>query len=886
MAKRIYSFGGGTADGDKSLKHLLGGKGANLAEMSRIGVPVPPGFTITTEVCTEFYEKGRALPSELMGDVEKALSRLEEVVERKLGDSADPLLLSVRSGAPVSMPGMMDTILNLGLNSDTVKGLAEKSGNEFFVWDSYRRLIQMFSDVVLEVSHSKFEKALEEIKKSEGVKLDQEISVEGLKKLVTEYRSIVKDATGKDFPEDPRQQLKLAIEAVFRSWGNPRANAYRKINNIDIALGTAVNIQAMVFGNRGDTSATGVLFSRDPSTGKKGILGEYLVNAQGEDVVAGIRTPGPINELSTSAKSEGVSLEKWRPNLYKELSDLVVKLEKHYRDMQDIEFTIEDERLWLLQTRAGKRTAPAAIKIAVDLVEEKIADKNEVLKHLKPGDLDQLLHPVFDPKAERNVVAQGLPASPGAVFGKIVFTADEAERMAKEGEKVLLVRQETSPEDVHGMHAAQGVLTSRGGMTSHAAVVARGMGKCCVVGCSGIEVDSEKGIMKTSEGKTFSKEDIISLDGSTGEVLEGQVATVDPEIGDDFGRFMTWADEARKLKVRANADTPHDCEVARNFGAEGVGLCRTEHMFFDPERIDIVRQMILAENAEERKPHLEKILKMQKEDFVGILTAMHGLPVNIRLLDPPLHEFLPHGEEELEQLSRRISVPAEKLEKRVESLKEFNPMLGMRGCRLGITFPEIYEMQAHAIMQAACEVSEKRNEEVFPEIMVPLVSHPAEFNFVRKRISEIAESTLKEHPNANVNYMIGTMIELPRAALVAGEIAKEAQFFSFGTNDLTQTTFGLSRDDSARFLPDYVEQGILPKDPFASLDEGGVLELVQLGTERGRKTNANLKVGVCGEHGGDPDSIRHFHEAGLNYVSCSPFRVPIARLSAAQMAIE
>ncbi len=873
MRKRIYSFGAGVAEGDKSLSPLLGGKGANLAEMSRLGIAVPPGFTITTKVCNDYYKFNRSLPAAFWKEVTQAIKRLEEIVGREFGNSKDPLLVSVRSGAMVSMPGMMDTILNLGFSRAKVPFLAEKSGNPRFAWDTYRRLIQMFGDVILGVPSEKFEALLSQVRKETNAATDAQLDEKVLEHVATRFEHIVKEHTVQPFPEDAHDQLRLAIEAVFRSWMTPRAVKYRQIHGISEKLGTAVTVQAMVFGNRGEKSLSGVLLTRNPSTGEKKLLGEYLPNAQGEDVVAGIRTPNLID-----------SLEMAFPEIYKELRQTADALEKHYSDMQDIEFTVEEGKLWILQTRSGKRTSPAAIRIAVEMVDERIMDRQTALRRVRSRDLDQVLHPIFDPEAKRNVLAVGLPASPGAATGKIYFTADEAERRVTAGEKVILVRSETSPEDIHGMHVSEGILTSRGGMTSHAAVVARGMGKCCVVGCSDISMDLQKKELRTAKGEVFGEGTMISLDGSTGEVLRGELALVQPKPGKVFETFMSWADEIRRLKVRANADTPADCKVARQFGAQGIGLCRTEHMFFDRKRIDIVRQMILAETVDERKRHLDKILPMQLEDFREIFKEMRGLPVTIRLLDPPLHEFLPRTEQEIEDFAGRIEVDPVQLAQRIEKLSEFNPMLGHRGCRLAITFPEIYEMQVRAIIHAACDVSDEVEEAILPEIMVPLVADPVELRVLREQIVNVAEDILKSRKK-NLRYFVGTMIELPRAALLANSIAKHADFFSFGTNDLTQTTFGLSRDDSSRFLPVYVEKGILHEDPFASLDPLGVLELVKLGTERGKQTNEKLKVGVCGEHGGDPASIAHFHSLGLNYVSCSPFRVPVARLAAAQAAI-
>ncbi|HLG20348.1 MAG TPA: pyruvate, phosphate dikinase [Bdellovibrionota bacterium] len=883
MAKRIYSFGKGKAEGDKNLVQLLGGKAAALADMSRLGIPVPPGFTLTTEVCSEFYVGNQTLPLGLESEIQEAMGRLERTIGRKFGDANDPLLVSVRSGAPVSMPGMMDTILNLGLTRESVTGLAKISGDERFAWDTYRRLIQMFSNVVLDVGHEKFEEILRRFKKERKIRSDFELDAATLRKISDEYHALVRSSAGRDFPEDSWEQLRLSTEAVFRSWNTARAVTYRRIHSIPENLGTAVTIQAMVFGNRGADSGTGVLFTRNPSTGEPGLMGEYLLNAQGEDVVAGIRTPISINGKRTDAQSEP-TLEERMPEIYRELERTSKSLETHYTDMQDIEFTIEKGKLWILQTRTGKRTAHAAVRIAVELVHEGIIRNREAVIRIEPKDLDQLLHPIFDPDAKKTVVAKGLPASPGAACGKAVFTAERAEQMGKKGERVLLVRAETSPEDIGGMHAAQGILTSRGGMTSHAAVVARGMGKCCVVGCSDVEVRSDEGFFVSTNGTKVREGEVISLDGSTGEVFLGEVPTIQAGVGDYFGEFMAWADALRILKVRANADTPADCKIARQFGAQGVGLCRTEHMFFEKNRIDVVRQMILAETKEKRAGFIGKILPMQLEDFRGIFREMRGLPVTIRLLDPPLHEFLPRTDAEIAELAQRIGAAAAELKIRIENLHEMNPMLGHRGCRLGITFPEIYEMQVRAIMTAACEIQKELKDDIFPEIMVPLIVDPRELAILRDRIVAVAEQVKSEH-RSHLRYLVGTMIELPRAALLAGEIARKADFFSFGTNDLTQTTFGLSRDDSSRFLPEYIEKGIFSADPFSTMDAGGVLELCKIGTERGRQANPVLKVGICGEHGGDPASIAHFHALGFNYVSCSPFRVPLARLAAAQIAL-
>ncbi len=883
MAKFVYLFGNKRADGNGKMKELLGGKGANLAEMANLGIPVPPGFTISTEVCTYYYKNNNNYPSELKEQVEDAIKNVENITGKKFGSIENPLLFSVRSGARVSMPGMMDTVLNLGLNDDAVQGLAKQAGNERFSFDSYRRFIQMYGNVVKGIDSTELEKPLEEIKEKKGVKLDTELDAEDLKELVEKLKEKYREITGEDFPQDPKKQLWEAIGAVFGSWNNQRAITYRKLNGIPDDWGTAVNVQSMVFGNLGNDSATGVAFTRDPATGEKKFFGEFLVNAQGEDVVAGIRTPNPINEASKNNENKNLpTLEELMPECYKELVEIYKKLENHYRDMQDIEFTIEKGKLWMLQTRNGKRTAKAAVKIAVDMVKEGLIDKREAVMRVEPSQLDQLLHPMLDPKAEKKVIARGLPASPGAAAGKIVFNADEAEKMAEKGEKVILVRIETSPEDIHGMNAAEGILTARGGMTSHAAVVARGMGKCCVSGCSAIVVDYEKEEMKIGD-KIYKKGDFITLDGSTGEVMEGEVPRINPEFSGEFGEFMNWVDEIRILGVRTNADTPHDSKVAREFGAEGIGLCRTEHMFFEGERIIAVREMILSETKEEREKALAKIKPYQKEDFKGIFKEMDGLPVTIRLLDPPLHEFLPKEEKEMQEVAENMNVSVEKIRELSEKLHEFNPMLGHRGCRLGITFPEIYEMQVRAIMEAACECV-KDGIKAIPEIMIPLVGHYKELEILKDITDRVAKEVIESY-KINIDYKVGTMIELPRAAITANEIAKFAEFFSFGTNDLTQTTFGFSRDDAGKFLKDYVEMKILPKDPFVTLDIDGVGQLVEIGVKRGRATRPDLKVGICGEHGGDPESVHFCHKIGLNYVSCSPYRVPIARLAAAQAAI-
>jgi len=900
MAKRVYLFGGNVTEGAADMKNLLGGKGANLAEMARIGIPVPAGFTITTEVCNEYYTNNQKMPDGLKEEVITALHKVEEIMGTKFGDPSNPLLVSVRSGARSSMPGMMDTILNLGINEDVVKGLVSKTGNERFAWDSYRRFIQMYGDVVLGLKpeskdeHDPFEVIMDELKEKRKVKNDLELTVDDLKELVARFKKIIKDKLNVSFPDDPYEQLWGAIGAVFRSWNNERAILYRKMNNIDDSWGTAVNVQAMVFGNMGNDCATGVAFTRDPATGAKEFFGEYLINAQGEDVVAGIRTPQQITLEGSRrwARENGISeeerkqkypsLEEYMPEAYKQLVDVYKTLEKHYRDMQDIEFTIQNKKLWMLQTRNGKRTAQAAINIAVDMVEEGLITKEDAVLRVDPQSLDQLLHPTFDPKAQRKVIAKGLPASPGAATGKIVFNADDAHEWKERGEKVILVRIETSPEDLKGMNAAEGILTARGGMTSHAAVVARGMGKCCVSGCGALEIDYAKRKMKV-EDIVLKEGDYISIDGSTGEVMLGKVATVEPEVTGKFGTIMQWADEIRNLKVRTNADTPHDAKVARNFGAEGIGLCRTEHMFFEGDRIKSVREMILADTYEGRKKALDKLLPMQREDFYGIFKAMEGFGVTIRLLDPPLHEFLPHDLESQKEMAKELGITVDDVKAKVEELHEFNPMLGHRGCRLGITYPEITEMQARAIFEAACQLV-KEGVDVKPEVMVPLVGHVKELIMQKDIIVKTAEAVMKEM-GVKVDYMVGTMIEVPRAAVTADEIAKVAEFFSFGTNDLTQMTFGFSRDDAGKFLKEYVDKKILPNDPFRILDRDGVGQLVKMAFEKGRSVNPKLKLGICGEHGGEPSSVEFCHMVGLDYVSCSPFRVPIARLAAAQAAI-
>lgn len=865
------------------MKNLLGGKGANLAEMTSIGLPVPPGFTISTEVCTYYYANGETYPATLNAEVETHLKQVEQIMGRTFGDAKNPLLVSVRSGARASMPGMMDTILNLGLNDTTVQGIIAQSGDERFAYDAYRRFVQMYSDVVMGMDKHALEHLLDMKKAEKGVHLDTDLTATDWKDLVAQFKTRIKQDLGQEFPEDPKEQLWGAIGAVFGSWMNQRAITYRKLNNIPADWGTAVNVQSMVFGNMGNDCATGVAFTRDPSTGDNYFYGEYLVNAQGEDVVAGIRTPQPIN-LHQKKSGDLPAMEEVMPECYKQLADIRSTLEKHYKDMQDIEFTIEKGKLFMLQTRNGKRTAQAAIKVAVDMVQEGLIDEKTAVLRVAPSQLDQLLHPSLDPKAEKKVIAKGLPASPGAAGGTVVFTADEAEELAKNGKKVILVRIETSPEDIHGMHASQGILTARGGMTSHAAVVARGMGKCCVAGCGDIKVDYAAQSFIAKDGVVVKKGDTITLDGSTGQVMLGEVKTVPPQLTGDFGKLMVWVDQFRKLKVRTNADTPHDSKVAREFGAEGIGLCRTEHMFFEAERIAAVREMILSADVEGREKALAKILPMQKGDFIGIFREMKGLPVTIRLLDPPLHEFLPQEEQDIQDLAKTMGVPAQTLKNKVEFLHEFNPMLGHRGCRLGITYPEIYDMQVRAIMEAACELVKNEGFSIVPEIMIPLIATVKELAVLKANAVKICDEVIAQY-GVKIEYLIGTMIELPRAALTADEIAVEAEFFSYGTNDLTQTTFGLSRDDAGRFLPFYVDAGILPEDPFVSLDQNGVGQLVKMGCEKGRATRPNIKLGICGEHGGDPESVIFCHTIGLDYVSCSPFRVPIARLAAAHAAL-
>jgi pyruvate,orthophosphate dikinase len=884
MAKWVYAFGAGSADGNRDDKNLLGGKGANLAEMATLGLPVPPGFTLTTEVCTGYYDNDETYPDGLNDQVEEALKALEAKVGKTFGDPGNPLLVSVRSGARASMPGMMDTVLNLGLNDETAEGLAKLSGDRRFALDSYRRFITMYSDVVLGVPHSRFEEILEAFKEDREYQLDTEITAEEWEQVIAEYKKAVQKVLGQPFPTDPRDQLWGAMSAVFGSWMNQRAIAYRRMYDIPASWGTAVNVQAMVFGNMGDTSATGVAFTRDPSTGERGYYGEFLINAQGEDVVAGIRTPQCLTE-SMRVKMEDVlpSMETALPDVFAQLTEVFEKLEIHYRDMQDIEFTVEQGKLWMLQTRNGKRTARAALKIAVDMVEEGLISEEEAVLRVEPGALDQLLHPMIDYGYERDVIAKGLPASPGAAVGKAVFDSDEAEQMAALGEKVILVRVETSPEDIHGMHAAQAIVTARGGMTSHAAVVARGMGRPCVSGAGEMKINAAAKSF-TARGRTFHHGDMLTVDGATGEVLAGEAPMIKPEVTGDFASLMVWADKARRMKVRTNAETPADVQTAKDFGAEGIGLCRTEHMFFDTDRIAAVREMILAETQAGRIKALAKILPMQRDDFAQIFRIMGSLPCTIRLLDPPLHEFLPHTEEDVKAVAEATGLPADQLMARARDLSETNPMLGHRGCRLGITFPEIYEMQARAIFEAQALVEKETGVQPVAEVMIPLVALPKELEILKVRIEAIARKVKDETGTAPV-YLIGTMIELPRAALLAGAIAEHAEFFSFGTNDLTQTTFGLSRDDAGKFLGAYLEAGIFEKDPFVSLDQEGVGDLIKIGVERGRVTRPDIKLGICGEHGGDPASIRFCEDAGLDYVSCSPYRVPIARLAAAQAAL-
>ena len=881
--KWVYSFGASACEGDASMRNLLGGKGANLAEMASIGLPVPPGFTITTALCNRYYDNGKRYPDELQTQIQSALARLEDETGLQFANPANPLLLSVRSGARASMPGMMDTVLNLGLNDETCAGLAAKSGDERFAYDSYRRFIQMYGDVVLGVDHGLFEDRLEDKKMAHGLFDDTELTASHLKELVNDYKQIVQDELDAPFPQDPQEQLWGAISAVFASWMNARAKTYRKLNDIPAEWGTAVNVQAMVFGNMGDDCATGVAFTRDPSTGANRFYGEFLINAQGEDVVAGIRTPLHLTKEAREESGEAaLSLEEVMPEVFAQLDSVRMTLETHYADMQDLEFTIQQHKLYMLQTRAGKRTAEAAMKIAVDMAEEGLITQDEALLRIEPESLDQLLHPTLDPHAERHLLARGLPASPGAACGQICLTADKAEQLANAGTDVILVRIETSPEDIHGMHAAQGILTARGGMTSHAAVVARGMGRACVSGAGDIRIDMKTGQIQMA-GKTLSEGDIITIDGSAGEVYEGTVATIEPQLSGDFETVMGWADKTRRMKVRANAETELDSQKARHFGAEGIGLCRTEHMFFDADRIIAMREMIMASDTEGREAALAKLLPMQQADFETLFTIMAGLPVTIRLLDPPLHEFLPHSDEELADVAKAAGISLDVARQRALRLNESNPMLGHRGCRLAISYPEICAMQARAIFQAALTVA-KTSAAPIPEIMVPLAGSAKEIEICRTIIDETAAAVFEEQ-GARVDYLVGTMVELPRAALLADELAEQAEFFSFGTNDLTQTTLGISRDDAASFLHDYEAQGIYEIDPFVSIDQRGVGALVKTGVVKGRDSRADIKLGICGEHGGDPKSIQFFESVGLDYISCSPFRVPIARLAAAQAAL-
>jgi pyruvate,orthophosphate dikinase len=899
MSKQyVFKFGGGRADGRAEMKELLGGKGANLAEMANLGIPVPPGFTITTEVCNYYYQHKKTYPSQLKNEVAQALAKVESIVKAKFGDPGNPLLLSVRSGARSSMPGMMETVLNVGLNEHTIKGLIAKTGNERLAYDAYRRLIMMYTDVVMEKAAGiepeegkgvriQLEHAMDKMKQKKGVVQDTDLTATDLKELVNVFKTKVKQILGKEFPDDPYEQLWGGIGAVFHSWNGKRAVSYRRIEGIPDAWGTAVSIQAMVFGNMGDHSATGVAFTRNPATGEDIFYGEWLVNAQGEDVVAGLRTPNPLNVLNKTDDTRHLkSLEEEMPKLYKELAGIRSRLEKHYKDMQDIEFTIQEGRLWMLQTRTGKRNGPAAVKMAVEMAKKGLISEATAVLRVRPSQLDELLHDMLDPAEEKKarVLAKGLPAGPGGSTGQVVFTADDAEKWAKEGKKVILVRNETSPEDVHGMHIAEAILTSKGGMTSHAALVARGWGKCCIVGCSALEIDMRKKLMNVG-GKTIKEGDWISLNGSTGRVYEGKMASIRPDLATnkEYTQLMKWADKIRRLGVRTNADRPQDAAQARAFGAEGIGLTRTEHMFFGPERILAIREMIVAENEAERRKAIMKLLPFQREDFMGILHAMEGLPVTIRLLDPPLHEFVTLDKEQTQELAKQLGMTVKKLKARIDSLHELNPMLGHRGCRLGIAYPEITEMQARAIFEATAELT-KKGIKVYPEVMVPLVGSAAEYNHQEAIIRRMADEVMKEK-RVKLNYLVGTMIEIPRAALTADEIAKTAEFFSFGTNDLTQTTFGISRDDIGGFLPIYLERKIFPEDPFQSLDESGVGQLVEMGTRKGRSTRPKLKVGICGEHGGDPRSIDLCHRVGMDYVSCSPFRVPIARLAAAHAAL-
>jgi len=882
--KWVYSFGGGSSDGSAAMKNLLGGKGANLAEMASLGLPVPPGFTLTTDVCTAYYDLGESYPEGLNAQVDDALKMLEEKTGKVFGDANNPLLVSVRSGARASMPGMMDTVLNLGLSEVTVQGLAAKAG-ERFAYDSYRRFIQMYSNVVLNLRHDTFEYILDDYKDSQGYELDTEMEAEDWKAIVGQYKDAVAEKLGKPFPDDPREQLWGAIGAVFGSWMNDRAILYRKLNDIPAEWGTAVNVQSMVFGNMGETSATGVAFTRDPSTGANVFYGEFLTNAQGEDVVAGIRTPAPISRArADELKSDEAPLEEVMPAVYKQLTDVADTLEAHYRDMQDIEFTVEDGTLYMLQTRNGKRTAAAALKIAVDMANEKLISEEEAIMRLEPSQLDQLLHPTISPTASRDVVVKGLPASPGAAVGQVVFDSNEAAHLAEAGRAVILVRVETSPEDIHGMHAARAIVTARGGMTSHAAVVARGMGRPCVCGAGALQIDTEAGVFRVGD-REIKKGEIITVDGAEGEVLFGEIEMQQPDLSGDFGLLMGWADKVRKLAVRTNAETPADVQVAKDFGAEGIGLCRTEHMFFDADRIPVVRSMILAGTKEGREAALEKLLPMQRSDFEDIFRIMGGAPCTIRLLDPPLHEFMPHTDAEMEEVANASGMDVKALKAQADALHESNPMLGHRGCRLGITYPEIYAMQARAIFEAAVAVAKDTGTQPTPEVMIPLVGTRKELDILKTVVDEAAAAVFAE-TGTSLNYLVGTMIELPRAALRAAQIAETAEFFSFGTNDLTQTTLGISRDDAGRFLSAYEEQGIYEKDPFVTIDQDGVGELVKTAAERGRATRDSIKLGICGEHGGDPASVIFCHQIGLNYVSCSPYRVPIARLAAAHAVLQ
>ncbi|WP_010217826.1 pyruvate, phosphate dikinase [Sphingomonas sp. PAMC 26621] len=884
MTQYVYRFGGGVSDGGKGDRNLLGGKGANLAEMASIGLPVPPGFTISTDFCAVYYDEGGQFPQGLREEVATGIAHIEGITGKVFGDAADPLLVSVRSGARASMPGMMDTVLNLGLNDQTVEGLATTSGDARFAWDSYRRFIQMYSDVVLELDHDAFEEALEIAKEDRGYFLDTDLSADDLRALVAEYKGLVEQQWGKPFPQDVHDQLWGAVGAVFGSWQSERAKVYRRLNDIPASWGTAVNIQAMVFGNMGETSATGVAFTRDPSIGTRAYYGEFLINAQGEDVVAGIRTPQYLTVAAREAAgAKPASMEEAMPAVYGELAEVFDLLETHYRDMQDIEFTVQQGKLWMLQTRSGKRTAKAALKIAVDMANEGLITREEAVARIDPMALDQLLHPTLDPKATRDVLTKGLPASPGAASGHAVFDSDTAEKRSNAGESVILIRTETSPEDIHGMHAARGILTARGGMTSHAAVVARGMGRPCVSGAGSISIDAKAGTMRVGE-RMIKAGDMVTVDGTTGEVMAGEVPTVQPELSGDFAALMVWADGVRRLKVRANAETPLDAKVAREFGAEGIGLCRTEHMFFDAKRITNVRQMILAEDEAGRRTALDKLLPEQRADFVQLFEVMAGLPVTIRLLDPPLHEFLPHEESEFADVAAAAGIAVDVLKRRAAELHEFNPMLGHRGCRLGVTYPEIYEMQARAIFEAAVDVAKRSGAAPIPEVMIPLVGTKRELELMKAVVDKAAQHVF-EQTGTTLDYHVGTMIELPRACLMADEIAEVGAFFSFGTNDLTQTTLGVSRDDAARFLGTYVERGIYARDPFVSLDVEGVGQLIAMAAERGRKTRPDIKLGICGEHGGDPASIAFCETVGLDYVSASPYRVPIARLAAAQAAL-